>query len=100
MLSDLLEKVKDEHLSLEQCEKLRDSLIHIKTDVYSQLAEHKKKRALFIASSEGSVATRKMHFDATPEGQRLFELQGILGGLQGEIDALQSRIYGHLRLNG
>jgi len=100
-LKDLLEKVKDEHLSLPLCEKYRDELIHLKTELHHSIADFKKKRAIFLVSSEvQGVEARKMAFDATPDGLRLIELKGMIGGLQGEIDSLQGRIYGHLRLQG
>lgn len=100
-LTETLEKVRDEHLTLEQCEQLRDTLIHIKTRLHNEIADYKKKRAVWLAFSgiEG-VEARKLAYDATEDGQRLIELKGMMGGLGGEIDSLQSRIYGHLRLNG
>lgn len=100
-LKEILEAVRDENLSLEQCEKYRDTLIHFKTDLHKAIADLKKSRAIYLVSSEVTgVEARKMAYDATEDGQRLIELKGMLGGVQGEIDALQSRIYGHLRLQG
>ena len=100
-LLELLDAVKDEHLSLEQCEKYRDDLIHIKTRLHNEIADYKKKRAIWLVSSEiKGVEARKMAYDGTTDGQRYIELKGMMGGLQGEIDGLQSRIYGHLRLQG
>ncbi len=103
-LSELLEKVKDEHLSLSLCEKYRDELIHLKTSLHHSIAEYKKKRALFIMNhrptEQLSVVARKMAWDASNDGLRLIELVGMISGLQGEINALQSKIYAHLRLQG
>lgn len=100
-LLTLLEAVKDENLSLEMCEKYRDELIHMKTRLHNEIAEYKKKRATWITTSEiTSIEGRKMAYDATEDGQRLIELKGMIGGITGEIDSLQSRIYGHLRLHG
>lgn len=97
-LKELLESVKDENLSLEMCEKYRDEIIHIKTQLHNEIAKYKNKRAIWLMESlvEG-VGAKKMAYDATPDGQRLMELKGMLGGVNGEIDSLQSRIYGHLR---
>lgn len=100
LLTDLLEKVKDEHLSLELCEKYRDELIHLKTSLHHSIAEYKKKRAISLMQLEGSMVLRKMTWDAEPDGQRLIELIGMISGLQGEINSLQSKIYAHLRLQG
>lgn len=100
-LTDTLAAIKDEHLTLEQCEKYRDTLIHIKTSLHGEIAEYKKRRAIWLSESDiKGVEASKMAYDATGDGQRLIELKGMMGGLGGEIDALQSRIYGHLRLNG
>lgn len=99
-LSDVLRAVREENLSLQNLEKYRDSLIHFKTDLHEHIAELKKKRAQYLVSTEGSVASRKMAFDGTDDGQRLLSLQGHISGLQGEIDSLQGRIYGQLRLQG
>lgn len=96
-----LEAVKDENLTLQQCEKYRDNLIHIKTKLHNEIADYKRKRAIWLTSSDiQGVEARKLAYDATEDGQRLIELKGMMGGLGGEIDGLQSRIYGHLRLNG
>ncbi len=100
-LSELLEKVKDEHLSLELCEKYRDELIHLKTSLHHSIAEYKKKRAIFLSQAgDISIAASKIAWDASNDGLRLIELVGMISGLQGEINALQSKIYAHLRLQG
>lgn len=100
-LKQVLEKVRDESLPLEMLEKYRDQLVHFKTDLHSTIADFKKKRAIWLVSSEISgVEAKKQAWDATEEGQRLIELKGMIMGLQGEIDSLQGRIYGMLRLQG
>ncbi len=99
LLEDTLKAIRDDKLPLEQLEKLRDTLIHLKTDISIQLADKKKARAMYLISSEGSVAARKMAFDGTADGQRLIELEGYLRGLGGEIEALASRIYAALGIH-
>lgn len=99
-LTEVLEAVRDEHLPLEKLESFRDQLVHLKTDIAIQLADKKKARAMFLVTAEGSVAARKLAFDATEEGQRLITLEGYMRGLGGEIDSLQGRIYAALRLQG
>lgn len=99
-LRETLVAVRDDKLPLPMLEKYRDTLIHFKTDLHEHIAELKKKRAQYLVSTEGSVASRKMAFDGTDDGQRLLSLQGHISGLQGEIDSLQGRIYGQLRLQG
>ena len=98
LLEKTLQEIREEHLPLEKLEKLRDTVIHLKTDLHRTIADFKKKRALFlIQDTKDSVAARKMLWDATEEGQRLLELQGMIAGLGGEIDALQTRIYSAIR---
>lgn len=100
-LESLLQEVKDEKLPLERLEALRDQLIHLRTALFASVADLKKKRALFLASSlETSVAAKKVAWEASEDGQRLIELQGYLAPLKGEVDSLQGRIYGQLRLHG
>lgn len=100
-LLSLLQEVKDENLPLEKLELFRDKLVHLKTDILRAEAELKKKRAMFLVKNpEQSAIQRKMEWDAGSEGQRLIELQADLRALPAEIDSLQGRIYGMLRLQG
>ena len=111
-LKELLNAVKEEHLPLQRVEALRDALIHLRTDYKRRESELKKQRALFMLTyreknkeySTTKVAVKypplnlcKMMWDATTEGQELLTVQGDLGGLNGEIDSLQSRIYSLIR---
>lgn len=100
-LKQVLEKVRDENLPLDLLEKYRDQLVHFKTDLHATIADFKKKRAVYLVSSEiQGVEAKKQAWDATEDGLRLIELKGMISGLQGEIDSLQGRIYGLLRLQG
>jgi|SRR3990167_1111496 len=97
-LFDTLVAVRDENLSLQMCEKYRDSLIHFKTDLHRAIAELKKKRALYLLSStEPTAIGKKMHWEASEEGQQLISYEGDIAGLGGEIDALQGKIYSLIR---
>lgn len=101
LLQETLKAIRDERLPLEMLEKYRDDLIHFKTDLHNEIADYKKRRAIFLVTSEEKVlGLRKLLWEATDDGLRLTELKGMLGGLQGEIDSLQGRIYGQLRLQG
>lgn len=97
-LSDVLASIRDEKLTLPLLEQYRDSLIHFKTDLLKSVADLKKKKAIYlIREPEKSAVSRKMQWDALPEGQRLIELEADLRGLPDEIDGLMSRIYAAIR---
>lgn len=97
-LSETLAAIRDEKLPLNLLEQYRDSLIHFKTDLLKAVAELKKKKAIYLMREpEKSAIARKMQWDASPEGQRLIDLEADLRGLPDEIDALMSRIYSAIR---
>lgn len=97
-LYQTLEKIRDESLGLSDLEALRDSLIHYKTDLLQQESRLKKAKALFLMQEpDKSAAARKMEFDVTPEGQKLFEVVADLRGLPDEISGLLSRIFSKIR---
>lgn len=98
LLQDLLEKMKDEKLSQFQLEQMRDQLIHIKSTIHIQIAELKKKRALFMIRCEAETnAKAKVLWEASLEGQKLLELEGYIRGIGGEIDSLRDRVWSFLR---
>lgn len=97
-LKSVLEAIRDEKLPLPMLEKYRDTLIHFKTDLLLSVAELKKKKALFLMHNpEQSAIARKMAWDASDDGQLLFEREAELRGLPDEIDGLMSRIYAAIR---
>ncbi len=99
LIKETLAAIREEGLPLERLEALRDQLIHLKMDIGIELADKKKARAMYLINAEGSVAARKMAFDATDDGQRLLTLEGYLRGLGGEIEALTGRIYAALGIH-
>ncbi len=98
-LKELLLAVRQEGLSQPLLEKYRDQLIYLRTDIHMERAELKRKRALFLLESkETSVAAKKLSFDGTPEGQRLFTLDGYATSIKAEIESLRDRIFSKIRL--
>lgn len=93
-LTDILTAVKDEKLTLDQCERYRDMLVHIYTTVLLERAELRKKEAIYFMEHklESDVATKRA-WRVTPEGQRLLMLEAYKAALPKEIDSLRSRIY-------
>ena len=91
---ELLEAVKDQNLTKEQCDSYRDSLIHLLSDMRREIADLKKKRAMFFLSSEEKSGVAKtIAWDGTPEGQRLIDLKEWSRAAMSEIEGLKSRIY-------
>ncbi len=98
-LLELLEAVKDEKLGQRDLELMRDQLIHLRTSIHIERAELKKKRAMFLLQHDApSIAAKKVAFDVTPEGQRLFTLEGYATSIKAEIESLQARVYSMIRL--
>ena len=97
-LSETLAAIREENLSLQNLEAMRDSLIHFKTDLLLSVAKLKKAKALYLMRNpQDSAIARKMAWDASDEGQLLIQREAELRGLPDEIDGLMSRIYSLIR---
>lgn len=102
-LTQLLEKVKDENLSLEQIEKYRDDLVHLHSAMQLELAGIEKEQALYflavhtpghqLYNHEASDISIKRAWQATEKGQRGIELNRFTKAVVKEIDSLKSRVY-------
>lgn len=102
LLHEILEQVKEENLTLTQCESMRDQLVHIYTTVLLERATLRKKEALFFmqkmaGEEKMSDVAIKRKWRMTPEGQRLIDLEAYKMALPKEISSLQSRIFGLIR---
>ena len=97
-LDEALRAVKDETLPLAKLEELRDDLIHLLTELRLERAKLKKLEAMyFLESKESSIQAKKYAWRATPEGQRLIEVDAYIPAVNMECDGLQSRIYAAIR---
>lgn len=94
-LTEILEAVKDEKLSLQQIESYRDEMVHLHSLMQMQLAEIEKAEAFFIDTfdSEETDAARKRKWRVTEQGQRQIEINRFLKVVVKEIDSLKSRVY-------
>jgi len=96
-LIDIIEQVKDENLSKEQLEDYYSMACQLRTEISMQLADYLKKEALFMVSStEGSVASKKVAWKGSQEGQRLIELKSYATAIKSLLDGLKNRIYSKL----
>ncbi len=94
-LTEILDIVKDENLSLEQIERYRDALVHLHSLMQLELAEIEKAEAHFIDTFDAEVsnAARKVKWKVTEKGQRQIEINRFIKVAVKEIDSLKSRVY-------
>lgn len=94
-IPELIEKVKEEKLSKEQLEGYQTQISYLFQRMMIEMAELEKKEAMFMGNktTEDSVATMKVYWKATPEGQRLIELKRYSVALKELLNSLKSRIY-------
>lgn len=94
-LTEILEEVKEENLSLEKIEKLRDEMVHLHSMMQISLAEIEKAEAFFIDTfdQDETDAARKRKWRVTEQGQRQIEINRFLKVVVKEIDSLRSRVY-------
>lgn len=97
-LHQLLEEIKDEKLNKEQLEDYFSHCCQLRGQVKMEIGTYKKKKAIFLSQRPDgvSVASRKIDFDASPEGQRLQDLISYASALNDAKDGLKSRIYAKL----
>lgn len=100
-LKELLNAVDDKKLTKAQVEEYYDDLTHIYSKVCMELADLKKKEALFFAEKmrenpENSDAHIKRIFRVTHEGLRLIDLEAYKAIVPRELSSLKNRIYSFL----
>lgn len=94
-IPELIEAVKEEKLSKEQLEGYQTQISYLFQRMQVEIADLEKKEAMFMGNktTEDSVATMKVYWKATPEGQRLIELKRYTLALKEMLNSLKSRIY-------
>lgn len=94
-LQELIVKIKDDTLTKYQLENYHSELCQLKSQLYLELAELKKEKALFMVRREAgiSIASRKEEWDSTPRGQRKFEIESYISSTKSLIDSIKSRLY-------
>lgn len=93
-LADLIQLVKDENLSKEQLEDYYSMACQLATDISMALGDYQKKEALFMVNRvEGSVASKKVEWKGSVEGQRLIELKSYMTAIKSLMAGLKNRIY-------
>lgn len=93
-LRDLLEAVKEKHLSKDQLEEYRDDLANLFAEMQFELADIRKAKAMHVFTSEaGSMAAKEAEWAASPNGQREIELSHYCKGTEKILSSLKSRLY-------
>lgn len=93
-LTDLIIAVKDENLTKEQLEDYYSMACQLRTDIAMSLADYLKKEALFMANkTEGTVASKKVEWKGSVDGQRLLELKSYMTAIKSLLEGVKSRIY-------
>lgn len=93
-LQELLEAVKEKHLSKEQLEAYRDDLANLFSMMQMELAEVRKAKALyFVEHPEKSDKATERVWQATSKGLREIELSHYSRGVEKVLGSLKSRLY-------
>lgn len=100
-LSELFEKVKEKNLTKTTLEEYRDDLTNLYAQMMFELAELEKTEALYFMALKNASPTDKDISDvaikrlwrATPQGQRLIELNRYHKATEKILSSLKSRIF-------
>lgn len=94
-LNELIMAVKEKNLSKDQLEGYRSDMSEIYAQMQMEMADLEKDEALFMGNKEDgqSVAEIKVHWKATPAGQRLIVLKRYCLATKEMLNSLKSRLY-------
>ena len=94
-LQELITAIKDDKLDKYQLESYHSELCQLKSQLSLELGDLKKEKALFMVRREkgDSIASRKEEWDATPRGQRKFEIESYISSTKALTDSIRSRLY-------
>lgn len=97
-LKETLLAVRDTKLSKKQVEDYFDELTHLFSSVCLELADLKKKEALYFMSErekepDASDVSIKRKWRVKPEGQRMIDLEVYKSVIPRELSSLKNRIY-------
>lgn len=93
----LLEEIKDENLSRESLENYYSKICEFRGQLAIAIADLVKKEALFLGSrGDESVASAKIKWKVTNEGQKLIEYKALATALSSAERGIKNRIYSKL----
>jgi hypothetical protein len=93
-LTDLFQAVKEENLNKYQLEQYHKELSDLYSQMFIELGEVKKRKAIFLANSTlPTTAAKKIAWEASEDGQREIELKSFVKATAAQRDSLKSRLY-------
>lgn len=95
-LQELIVSVKEKNLSKDQLENYRDELSGLFAQMQLEMAELEKEEAMFMGmldTDKSSVASRKVAWKYTRDGQRLIVLKRYCLATKEMLNSLKSRLY-------
>lgn len=95
-LQDLILVVKEKNLSKDQLESYRDEMSYLFAQMQIEMAELEKREAIYMNEQKNdveSVASIKIRWKGTQEGQRLIVLKRYCLATKELLNSLKSRLY-------
>ena len=92
-LRELIEAVKEKHLSKDQLELYRDDLSNLSAQMFLEMADIEKLEALYAHSEGETEAAKNRKWFASPKGQRQIELKNYIRATDKILSSLKSRLY-------
>lgn len=92
-LNELIVAVKEKNLTREQLEAYSDQMSSLFAEIQLEMADLEKFEAQWMAELEGTVASVKVKWKATKEGQRLIVLKRYALATKEMINSLKSRTF-------
>lgn len=94
-LLELIKSVKDNKLTREQLEDYHSQMSNLFAEMQLEMADLEKEEAIFMNSKgeDESVASVKIRWKATQEGQRLLMLKRYALATKEMISSIKSRVY-------
>lgn len=97
-LAEVIQVVKDENLSKEQLEQYFDMVSALLAQLLMDMSELEKKEALFMLSEaqNGSVASVKVKWRGSTEGQKLIGLKRYAEACKVLLRSIKNKIFSKL----
>lgn len=93
-ISELLEQIKDDRLKKEQLESYYSKICELRSQLSVSIADLVKKEAIFLSKrGEESVASAKINWKSSEDGQKLITYKGYATALASAERGIKNRIF-------